>query len=198
MAKRRSFQRPVGKRRYRKLVVIAMEGSKTEPQYFSLFNNRGSIIKPLCLKACHDSAPPHVLKRMKSYLKDAGLKLTDEAWLVVDRDNWTEEQLDQLYQWSEQQDNYGFALSNPRFEYWLLLHFEDGRGVGSARECSERLLRHIPNYHKAINPRVFTQTRVDDAVARASQRDNPPCDDWPGELAKTTIYRLVRVLLGDR
>ena len=117
MARRRSFQRPVGKRHYRKLVVIAMEGSKTEPQYFSLFSNQESTIKPYCLKSCHDSAPPHVLKRMKNHLKSTGLKSTDEAWLVVDMDNWTEDQLDQLYQWSEEQANYGFVLSNPKCNY---------------------------------------------------------------------------------
>ena len=78
-----------------------------------------------------------------------------------------------------------------------MLHFEDGNGMGSARECSDRLSGYIPNYHKDINPRIFTRERIDEAIARASQRDNPPSDDWPRVMANTTVYRLVRVLLGD-
>lgn len=33
--------------------------------------------------------------------------------------------------WLKGASNRGFALSNPKFEYWLLLHFEDGAGVGT-------------------------------------------------------------------
>ncbi len=196
MSKRRRFQRPVGVRHYRKLIVIATEGSKTEPQYFSLFNNQESVIKSYCLKCRHDSAPPNVLKRMKNYLENSGLRSTDEAWLVVDRDHWTEEQLDQLYHWSEQAENYGFALSNPRFEYWLLLHFEDGCGIAGAQECSDRLKRHLPDYKKNIDPRKFMPDTIDAAISRASQRDHPPCADWPRLVGSTTVYRLVRKLLG--
>jgi hypothetical protein len=78
--KRRKFQRPLGERRYRKLFVIAVEGVKTEPQYF--------------------------------------------------------------------------ALSNPKFEYWLLLHFNDGTGIASSRDCSDRLKRHLPGYDKGIDART--------------------------------------------
>ena len=196
MPKRRRFQRPVGDRRYRKLIVIATEGNKTEPQYFSLFNNQESVIKPYCLRGHHDSAPPGVLKRMKSYIKNSGLRYTDEAWLVVDRDNWTEEQLGQLYHWSEQAENYGFALSNPRFEYWLLLHFEDGNGIAGARDCLDRLKGYLPRYKKDIDSRKFTSDTINTAISRAGQRDNPPCVDWPRLVGRTTVYRLVRKLLG--
>ena len=68
-----------------------------------------------------------------------GLKKSDEAWLVVDKDQWTDEQLSQLHQWSLKAKNYGFALSNPKFEFWLLLHFEDGSGVSSSQICSQKL-----------------------------------------------------------
>lgn len=196
MVKRRRFQRPVGTRRYRKLIVIATEGSKTEPQYFSLFNDQELIVKVKCLKGGYASAPPKVLKRMADHLKNSGLQATDEAWLVVDRDNWTEEQLDQLYHWSKQTENYGFALSNPRFEYWLLLHFEDGNGIAGAQDCSDRLKGHLPGYKKGIDPRKFTPDTIDAAISRASQRDNPPCADWPRLVGSTTVYRLVRKLLG--
>ena len=139
--KRRSFRRPPGQRRYRKLFVVATEGQKTEPQYFSLFNS-ASVIRVLCLKCGRDSAPESVLKRMQRYLNDEEIKKTDEAWLVVDKDQWSSAQLLMLHQWAQSAANYGMALSNPKFEYWLLLHFEDGSGVGTSSQCSERLRRH--------------------------------------------------------
>lgn len=192
--KRRKFSRPLGERRYRKIFVLAVEGSKTEPQYFAIFNDQNSVIRVNCLKSKHDSAPPQVLARMEKHLKKEGLKKSDEAWLVVDKDQWTDEQLSQLHQWSQQADNYGFALSNPKFEFWLLLHFEDGGGVSSSQICSQKLERHFPGYDKGINVRRISDTMIADAIRRARQRDNPPCDDWP-RTTGTTVYKLVESIL---
>jgi len=91
--KRRTFKRRVGKRLYRKLFVIATEGAKTEPQYFATLDNRDSVIHVECLKSKHNSSPPQVLKRMQKRLKKEALRKSDEAWLVVDKDQWTDEQL---------------------------------------------------------------------------------------------------------
>ncbi len=165
--KRRKFSRPLGERRYRKIFVLAVEGSKTEPQYFAIFNDQNSVIRVNCLKSKHDSAPPQVLARMEKHLKKEGLKKSDEAWLVVDKDQWTDEQLSQLHQWSQQADNYGFALSNPKFEFWLLLHFEDGGGVSSSQICSQKLERHLPGYDKGINVRRISDTMIAYAIRRA-------------------------------
>ena len=195
--KRRKFIRPSGKLRYRKLFVIAAEGVKTERQYFDIFNNQHSVIHVNCLKSKNESSPPLVLKRMKKYLTEEGLKKTDqlwEAWLVVDKDQWTDEQLTLLHNWSISQSNYGFALSNPQFEYWLLLHFEDGTGIGSSRECFDRLNRYLPNYDKNIDIRKITPAMIDEAVRRARDRDVPPCEDWP-RATGTTVYRLVERIL---
>ena len=134
---RRKLHRPLGKLPYRKLFVIATEGTKTEPQYFDLFkNSQHSVVK--CVKSKHH-APHQVLGRLKDRLNQEALSASDEAWLVVDKDKWTDDQLAQLHAWSQEADNYGFALSNPKFEYWLLLHFEPGTNIGSSRECSNRL-----------------------------------------------------------
>jgi hypothetical protein len=194
--KRRHFKRPYGELNYRKLFVIAVEGHKTEPQYFAIFNNQSSVVSVNCLRGRAESSPPHVLKRMKEYLKNKSLKNSDEAWLVVDRDHWTEEQLIQLHSWSQESQNYGFALSNPNFEFWLLLHFEDVSRITTSRECSEHLIRYIPNYDKGIDPRKFTRESVAEAVQRARRRDNPPCTDWPRYFG-TTVYRLVERLISN-
>lgn len=192
--KRRKFRRPLGERRYRKLFVLAVEGIKTEPQYFAHFNDQ-QVIRVHCLRGNHASSPPQVLKRMKDFLRQEGLKPSDEAWLVVDKDQWTDEQLNQLHAWAQASENHGFAFSNPRFEYWLLLHFEEGTRITSQQNCIDRLQRYLPNYDKAIDARKITNDRIRDAIRRAKLRDNPPCADWPRSPGGTTVYRLVENIL---
>lgn len=195
---RRKFRRPLGELPYRKLFIIAVEGAKTEHLYFGIFDDDTSIVQVNCLKGKNKSSPPQVLKRMTDRLGSEELKSSDEAWLVVDKDNWTENQLSQLHQWSSQKANYGFALSNPNFEYWLLLHFEDGKGISSSRDCKDRLKRMIVDYDKSFDARKITQGQIDNAILRARTRDHPPCKDWPRDIGQTTVYRLVDNILKAR
>ena len=143
------------------------------------------MVKVTCLKGKNASSPPQVLKKMKEYLRNNGLKKTDEAWLVVDTDDWTDTQLGHLYDWSQSKTNYGFAVSNPKFEYWLLLHFENGNSISSSRVCSNRLKKYLPNFDKGINPREFTQVKIHEAIRRARQHDKPTCADWPRNTGTT-------------
>lgn len=189
---RRSFNRPTGIRPQRKLFLIATEGEKTEPKYFYMFNTTLSTAKILCLKGGHASSPPKVLKRMANWLNENDLKIFDEAWIVVDKDQWSDSQIEELSSWAKSKENYGLALSNPKFEYWLLLHFEDGVGIRSSRDCSDRLKKHIPGYDKDINASKFTNERIDQAILRSEKGDNPPSIGWPKRLGSTTVYRLVK------
>ena len=191
---RARFRRAIGQRRYRKIFVIATEGIKTEPSYFAIFEDN-SVIHVRCVKRTRGSSPAQVLRDMERHLERQQIAKTDEAWLVVDKDQWTDAQLAELHQWSQGEDNRGFALSNPRFEYWLLLHFEAGAGISSSRECSRRLRRHLPNYDKSVDRRKFTRDKIVKAVERAKARDSPPCRDWPREPWRTTVYRLVGNIL---
>lgn len=193
---RRKFRRPLGVRRYKKLFVLATEGSETEPRYFKMFEADDKVVHIQLLKGGVKSSPLQVLKRMDAYLRKEGLRPEDEAWLVVDTDQWTEIQLQQLHQWSQAKDNYSLAVSNPQFEFWLLLHFEDGNGVGSSRECVTRLKRKLPGYQKgSVDVKQFAD-RVADAIERARRRDMPPCTDWP-RTTGTTVYRLAQNLMAD-
>lgn len=194
--KRRPFHRKLGQRRYRKLFIIATEGTKTEPQYFAMLDNRQSVVHVECLKSGSRTSPAQVLKRMGSRLKQEAIRKTDEAWLVVDKDQWTDNQLADLHGWSQTKDNYGLALSNPKFEFWLVLHFEGGDGIFNSRECSDRLRRYLPDYDKAIDSRKIRQEMIIEAIRRARGRDNPPCADWPRNTG-TTVYRLVEKIIGD-
>ena len=192
--KRRCFQRPIGNIRYRKLFVIATEGSKTEPEYFSALNSRIAAIRVKCLKNKHDSSPDKVLRKIRDYIQQENLKASDEAWVVVDRDQWPSALLDQLFAWSQEKKNYGLGLSNPNFEYWLLLHFEEGKGVSSSNECKERLQRYLAGYNKGISPGKITPDTIHEAIRRAKQRDNHKA--WPDNNG-TTVYRLVQNIIGS-
>jgi len=194
--KRRPFHRKLGQRRYRKLFIIATEGVKTEPQYFALLNNQQSIVQIECLRPRTRTSPRQVLERMENRLKQAALRESDEAWLVIDKDHWTDDQLTHLHSWSQNKNNYGFALSNPKFEYWIVLHFEEGSEISNSRECSDRLRRYLPNYDKSIDPKKITQAMIFEAISRAREKDNPPCEDWPRSTG-TTVYRLVERILSN-
>lgn len=131
---------------------------------------------------------------MKSYLKKESLRNTDEAWIVVDKDDWTADQLGELLQWAEKRKNYGFALSNPNFEYWLLLHFEDGKGMTNSQECVTRLRKYLPNYRKDIDSRKITLEQIAKAVVRTKQRDMH-CSNDLQPIWSTSIYKLVEKII---
>ena len=196
--KQRTFQRPLGERRYKKLFVVSVEGSKTEPQYFAIFNQPQSIVLVKCLKKpSTESSPIQVLKKMQGYLRKESLRKTDEAWIVVDKDDWTEDQLRKLLQWAEKSENHGFALSNPNFEYWLLLHFEDGKGIANSQECLARLKRYLPNYKKEIDGKQITLELIAKAISRAKQRDATRANDLP-YMWSTTVYKLIERIMDHR
>ena len=86
------------------------------------------------------------------------------------------------------------AVSAPKFEFWLLLHFDDGQNVLSSGDCSRRLKRVLSGYDKGIQQSRFGQAEINRALSRAQELDNPPTVSWPTTNG-TTVYRLVEQLL---
>jgi len=200
----RKFNRPQGKLQRKKVFILAFEGKVTEQLYFDIFkdekkfpNARNLILRMLPWNS--DTSPPKVLKRLKNYLECELPEPPFEAWLVVDRDNWTDQQLALVNRWTRKNPSTQFlALSNPKFEYWLLLHFEEGNDLASSKKCSDRLVKCPCGYNK--NKRTFdvskiTMEKVENAVIRAKKKDRPKCKDWPRTMGNTTVYRLVEKIL---
>lgn len=192
---RRPLKRRVASRRYRKLFIIATEGTVTEKDYFLLLDEIHANIRVATVKGDNKSTPQDVLSRMEAYLLDQEFEKEDEAWLVVDQDAWDDKELMVLYKWTQDGGNRGLALSNPKFEYWLLLHFEEGTGLKSTRDCGARLKRHLPDYRKRVDKSKFNRENIVLATERARKRDKPRCKDWPRQFGQTTVYRLVQRIL---
>ena len=188
------LKRIYGKRRYRRIFIIATEGKVTEVEYFNGFNNKDTTCHIECITKKGNS-PSQVKAKLKEHLKDKTLHKKDEAWLVVDRDQWNEDDLNSLFDWTETGDHYNLALSNPNFEFWILLHFEDGNNISGTTEFKRRLNQHCPNYNKHIDRDKFTEQMKKNAVSRAKRRNTPPCEKWPSTLWNTTVYKLVESIL---
>ena len=157
-----------------------------------MFNDGKTTVRHARVLKHNSSDPISVLRSMRRFLESEERRNEDAAWLIVDKDRWTDGQLRSLHEWADSDSRYGLAVSNPMFECWLLLHFEDGHRVRSPRECITRLRHHLPDYDKNLQPRTLRE-KVPDAMQRAERRDSPPCTDWPGKTGMT-VYRLVRDL----
>jgi hypothetical protein len=193
--KSRKFFRKTEFRERVPLILIATEGYKTERQYFDILKSENKELNIQILPSRKKTSPNGVLNHLKEQIKKRDVGKRDNAWLVIDVDEWSKDELNTAYEWSLLKDNYGLAVSNPKFEYWLLLHFDKGENLKSKEECIIRLLRHVPSFEKGdIDKDKFTTQRIKDAIENAKKKDNPPCEKWP-ECFGTTVYRLVEILI---
>ncbi len=185
--KRRSFGRKASVRAYRRRFVVATEGQETEPRYFSMFNSKSATITVVLLGSKRKTSPRRVLER----LERADIGKNDPAWIVIDRDTWEEEELHQVFNRCAEK-GFCMAMSNPMFEYWLLLHFEEGKGV-NAGNVTSRLRVHLPDFTKSHVEVNKIRPGIAKAIERAERKDRPPCKKWP-KATGSTVYRLVKEL----
>lgn len=89
---------------------------------------------------------------------------------MVDKDQWTPAQFDALMAWQREQSVVfrGVALSNPKFELWLLAHFQGLPATCGASECDRLLEVHHPAYGKRIDHQRFDLQAMRVAIANAS------------------------------
>jgi len=161
----------------------------TEKSYFDIIKGffPGVVIK--CYHGKKDSSPQKILELAKQILLDSSRIGSGKIWILMDKNSWKKEHLDELVRWAKKKMNCHVAISNPKFEYWILLHFELAGSV-SSRECSDMLSKHLPDFRKRLRT-PLTLKQVTQAVIWAKQRDIPPCTGWPNYPGQTTVYRLL-------
>ena len=111
------------------VISIASEG-KTEEQYFDHLSDISNDVIKIDRLIRDDendtkSHPIHVidlLEERTEIWEEYGVE-ANELWMVVDRDkqNVSQQQLEDIIQ-NCNEKGFNLALSNPTFEFWLLLH----------------------------------------------------------------------------
>lgn len=178
------------------LIVIAVEGRKTEKIYFDSFCFKRSRIKIKVLASeDNKSAPVHVLSRIKEYCESLQLKeKRDQFWLVVDKDRWKEWKLASIY--SEirkmKKSDWRIAISNPSFEVWLYLHVGDlNDEIKNGKTAKSMLRSTIGVYNeKNLDMDLFC-SGVDKAIERAEKLDSNYDCPWPPNPC-SRVYLLIK------
>lgn len=181
------------RQQYRRF-VISCEGSVTEREYFSRLQTlcwNGVILDILTNR--NESSPMQVLERLRTYRKSLSAK--DEMWCVVDKDKWPPAQFNDQTIWQREPSPVfrGIALSNPKFELWLLAHFQELPSMCGASECDRLLELHHPDCGKHIEPSRFVLPTMRAAIERASIAC--PSGSPPFEVTGTNVGELVRRIL---
>ncbi len=197
--KKRPLDRDSGVLRDASLVVIACEDKYAVEQYFAKFHTqRVQFVVLPTENGC--SSPPDVLSRLNEFKEREATEEGDHFWICIDADHWAKSNHIQNLRIVLQEcrrKNYGVAISNPCFELWLLLHFDDcsTQPPATAAEALASLCRVTPGYQKNRCDRLAIEAEhVRLAVTRAKSMDTSPDEILPS-YPVTRVYRLIELLL---
>lgn len=162
-----------GRRKRNPVVYLICEGSETEIRYFKRFRSRECNIDIVPIPSQYKSADKLVQKARSTigyspYYPDEG----DMIWCVFDRDDNTNAMLSKAKQMAIK-EGYQIAFSNPSFEVWFLLHFNNQTTPVENCEAAIKLLKKkgsLEQYEK--NKDVYDQLKPLQAAAieRAKKR----------------------------
>ena len=187
----------------RRRILVVCEGKKTEPLYFR------ALIREEALKLVEvviddkSGVPKTLVERSIHLKKDAARDAKregddflryDAVWCVFDVDSHPN--LPEAKQ--QARDNgVNLAISNPCFELWLLLHFQDHTAFIDRKKLQRACSERMPGYKKEAPYEVLRGT-YEEAVARAEsleRRHNR--DGSPGENPSTDVFKLTTVLMSE-
>jgi len=198
-----------------KIVILAYEGNNTEALYFeelkvsSKFNYEliylVSLRRP---KKDTKSAPIYVFTKLKKEAKvEYNFGPKDELWMLIDRDKW--KNIPDISKLCKKEGNFFLALSNPCFEFWLLLHIKDisdfspsermdifkNKKVSKKKTYLKRLLGSLlPEGYNESKPKPERFIPKIEIAIKRSRRLDFGDEDYPTTLG-THVYKLAEKLI---
>ena len=199
MAKRRNdtLKRKEGGRRANDVCWVSPEGT-TERDYLGMAVFKEAPVSVRFPKNTHPNRhnPAAVLKRFEKALRENDFRAGDEAWLVVDVDDWCEAEFAELLAWQAADGRHHLAVSNPKFELFLVMHFEKGNGCTTPEKVDVALKKHMPRYDKRLSRTQFKREQILEAVSNAELK-RAGCKDVVPAPGMTDVHLLIERLLGE-
>jgi hypothetical protein len=195
----RSLRRQIETRNPKVSFKIFSEGEKTEYDYFMAMRRHYSAVL-IDIEIIRGAGVPLTLARKASAAqrqirssKKGSLLNRDEVWVAFDRDEHPNVQsaIDQC-----RANGVGVAYSNPCFELWLILHFEDFDKPDHRHDVQQKLSGICKDYDRHSRKTTDcsklmallhdAELRADEQLRRRRQEGEPPGPPF------TTVYELTR------
>jgi hypothetical protein len=110
-------------------------------------------------------------------------------------DDWNDAEFAELLAWAKSDPRHHLAISNPKFELFLVMHYERGNGCTTPQKVDAALKKNWPRYAKRISATHFTREQVETAVENARIK-RAGCQDPVPAPGMTDVYLLVGKLIG--
>ena len=207
---KQKLKRKINQRKSYERILIVCEGTKTEPAYFKEIKQEQRLHSAnFQVFSGKGTSPIQVVEYAeKLFIKGSPSrsirkKSFDRVYAIFDRDSHPSytEALDKIETLNNKLENdnkikipFIAIPSNPCFELWLLLHFEDVTALFDCNTANTKLKSHFSSYKKSSND-VFERTKsnLDKACKRAAKL-NKKSNKYSPDEPFTYINELVNSL----
>lgn len=180
-------------------IVVATEGVLTEPAYLKVFNqlygNHSLRLTPIRVGGDPRAVVERVIEE-KERVEGDSLAKRDTFWAVFDRDIHS--------RFEEAKDlalgnGIHLAISNPCFELWGVLHYQEQNAPIDRHKC-QRLLEKLcgdydPNKGKIFNDRTVIEQAYLKAVERSADSTHRRIEEGdPDGNPSTTVHNLTEYI----
>ena len=157
-------------------VLIVVEGTRTEPQYFKALCARLKIAAEVIVYSPKATDPAGLVRaaidmksrRQREVRKSSTLVAYDEVWAVFDQEeHLPKDNINTAWQLAESH-KVKLAFSVPSIEFWFLLHCrQTAKPFATSAEVISELRKMLPNYGKSNVCLEQLLSLVPDGVANA-------------------------------
>lgn len=199
-SEQRSLSRRSPSRSPKTRILVVCEGRVTERQYVKAFQHQ--VRNPrVHVEVAKETGVPLTVVECAVRLRDEAVSdarrlrdenlLWDEVWGVFDIDDHPN--LDKAINLAREKGIH-LAISNPSFELWALLHFQEQRAFATRQQVRVSLKVHLPNYDKELDFALMVP-RYAAAVSRAQALDHEAqVHNEPGRNPSSGVYRLTQAI----
>lgn len=152
-------------REQRTSILVVCGAEATEPAYFEGLK-RARRNPAITIKIKAKRGDPDAVVKYAAGMRDRAEGTHDEVWCVVDVDEFD---LDKAVA-TARRLRINLAISNPCFEFWLLLHFEAcSAPLTCYGDVAKRLVKHVPGFSKSALRFADYESGIGSAVLRAKK-----------------------------
>ena len=186
-------------------IVVVSEGKVTEPGYLKVFFDRlhgdQSSARLVLRKGVGDprAVVERAIKESKE-LRHNRLGGRDTVWAMFDRDEHPRFAQAKDMARGNRRNRIRFAISNPCFELWGILHYQECDAPLDRHECQKKLGELCPGYSnkkgKIFDDPEVIESKYQDAVGRAENALTRRREEGdPEGNPSTTVHRLTEHIL---